>query len=228
MRRPTPVTTRIITAESGSRRNPQSATKLVTEPEVMWYGPAGTHSKRIFSATRWPSGIPRSWKNAPSANTNETPTLPTQIALAAALLRRRPMKNISAAPASGNIGISQMRSRKNGKTAFTRFPLLRTRLPLQQIHFIGQHRRAIAEKRDDDSQTHGRFRRRIGNNENRENLAVDAAPHARKRHQVDIHRVQNELDGHQNDDHVAARQHADHSDDEQRQAQINIMAHRQH
>ena len=47
--------------------------------------------------------------------------------------------------------------------------------------------------------------------------------HPRKRHQVDIHRVQNQLDGHQNDDHVAAREHADHADGEQRQAQKKIM-----
>ena len=106
--KPTPVTTKIITAESGSSRNPQSAVKFVTEPEVMWNGPAGTHSNKIFSATRCASGRPSNWTNAPSAKTNETATLPTQMAFTGELLSRRPMKNISAAPASGNIGISQI------------------------------------------------------------------------------------------------------------------------
>ena len=45
----------------------------------------------------------------------------------------------------------------------------------------------------------------------------------RERDQVDVHRVQDQLDGHQNDDDVAAGEHADRADQQQRGAQRQVM-----
>src|SRR5260370_33050180 len=85
-------------------------------------------------------------------------------------------------------------------------------LPFQQIHFVGQHGFAIPEKRDDDAEPHGGFSGRVGNNEERENLAVHGAEQPRESHQVDIQGIQDQLDGHQNHDDVSPRQHSDHRD----------------
>src|SRR5438132_1587508 len=49
--------------------------------------------------------------------------------------------------------------------------LLSCRLPLQQIHFVRQHRFAVAEKSDDDSEADGSLRGSIGNDEKREDLS---------------------------------------------------------
>jgi hypothetical protein len=45
-----------------------------------------------------------------------------------------------------------------------------SRLPFQQIHLIAQQCLTVPEKRDDDAQAHGGFRRRVGNDENREHV----------------------------------------------------------
>src|SRR6266568_2969816 len=73
-----------------------------------------------------------------------------------------PKKNISAAPASGKRGISQISSRK-----FTLF------LPLQQVDFIRLHGFLVPEKRDQDAQPDGSFGHSVGNDEDGEDLTVD-------------------------------------------------------
>src|SRR3989442_4819112 len=242
IRKPTPVTTRIITAESGSSSSPHSATKLTSLPELVCVRPAGTHSNRIFCATRSAAGRWSNCQTAPRENTKETKPLPTHTALTAEFCSRFPTSSIRAAPARGKSGMSQTLSRKNSvgisvlhalaalfvRSAIPSFAAPRIRLPLQDVHFVGQHGRTVPEKRDDDAQPHGRFRRRIGDHEDGEDLAVHVAEHARQRDQRDVHRVQDQLDGHQDDDNVAAREHANHADGEERQAQEQVMAGRNH
>src|ERR1017187_11006939 len=64
--------------------------------------------------------------------------------------RNLPISSISTAPASGNSGISQMRSRK-----FTAL------LPLQQIDFVGLHGFLVAEQRDQDEIGRASCRERV-------------------------------------------------------------------
>ena len=52
---------------------------------------------------------------------------------------------------------------------------------------------------------------------------LTCAAGVRKGHQVDVHGVEDQLDGHQNDHDVAARQHADGADEQQRRAQGQVM-----
>ncbi len=52
------------------------------------------------------------------------------------------------------------------------------------------------------------------------------AEQPRERHEINIHGVQNQLDAHQNDDDVAARDHADDADGEERQTEHEIMCDR--
>ena len=94
--------------------------------------------------------------------------------------------------------------------------------PLQQVHFVHIHGFLVAEEGDHNAKPHGGLRRRVGNHENRKNLPVQVLE-PRKRHQIQVDRIQDQLNGHQNDDHIAARHHADHADDEQRRRDNQVM-----
>ena len=69
----------------------------------------------------------------------------------------------------------------------------------------------------------GRFGRGDRDDEDREHLADRVLQLARERHQVDVHRVQHQLDRHEDDDDVAADHHADDADDEQRRRQEHVV-----
>src|ERR1700682_503509 len=116
---------------------------------------------------------------------NEIKTLPAQIRLTADLGSRRPNSIISAAPASGNSGISQRCVRKYSLDITPRKPLS----PLQHIHFIRQDGLTIPEECNDDTEPHRGLRRRIGNNEKREDLPINRAKQPRKCDEIDIHGV---------------------------------------
>src|SRR2546422_5126253 len=81
MTKPTPVTTSTITQESGSSSIPQSATKRTTSLALVYIGPAGTHSNRIFWKTRCSGSAPSNCSTAPSAKTKDNNTLPTHSTL---------------------------------------------------------------------------------------------------------------------------------------------------
>src|SRR5208282_1642159 len=146
-------------------------------------------------------------------------TLPTQKKLTAAFGRCRPISSMSAAVTSGNSGISQRCSRKypegfmaaaSGISNSWPSPSKMERAsPFQKVHFVFKHRFAITEESDDDAQSHRGFRGRVRDNEQRKNLPGNVAKNPREGHQVDVHGVQNQLDGHQHHDHVAPRNHAD-------------------
>ena len=69
----------------------------------------------------------------------------------------------------------------------------------------------------------GSFGHRVGDHKDREDLHVDVLQRVRKRNQVDVHRVEDQFDGHQNDHHVPPRQHAHGADEQQRRAQCQVM-----
>src|SRR2546422_6147296 len=146
MTKPTPVTTSTITQESGSSSIPQSATKRTTSLALVYIGPAGTHSNRIFWKTRCSGSAASSCSTAPSAKTKDNNTLPTHSTLTALFFKRRPMSSIRAADASGNSGTNQMYSRKNPVAVISapnleRYPLPLSFSPLQQIHFVREQDR---------------------------------------------------------------------------------------
>src|SRR5271166_4058337 len=95
-------------------------------------------------------------------------------------------------------------------------------LPLQQIHFVHVHRLLVAEEGDDDAEADRGFGGGVGNHEDREHLPVQSVQ-PRERHQVQVHGIQDQLNRHQNDDHVAPRQHADGANDEQRRRNNEVM-----
>src|SRR5579862_394671 len=123
------------------------------------------------------------------------------------------------APSRGSNGMNAMWSRKFITPAAS-IKVLRS--PLQKINLIRVHRLFVAEEGDDQAQAHGGFGGGVGNHEDGEHLTVHVMKHLRKSHQVDVHRVQDQFDGHENNDHVAAGEHADHADGKKSGAEIEI------
>src|ERR1700688_223711 len=91
-------------------------------------------------------------------------------------------------------------------------------LPFQQVHFVGKYGIAVAEKGDDDAEADGSFCGSVRDDKQSEDLSRDITENAGEKDQVDIDGVEDEFDGHQDDDNVAARDHANASDQKQRQA----------
>src|SRR4051794_12819473 len=128
MRKPIPVITRIITELRGSRKKPHCAPM------------EGSQRNWI---TSWVfSGVPVSCATAPIERRREMKMAPGQRIEITVFGRRLPSKGITAAPARGIRGMSQMRSRK--------FIVLTS--PFQNVDFIGQHRSLVAEQRDENAQ----------------------------------------------------------------------------
>ena len=75
---------------------------------------------------------------------------------------------------------------------------------------------------------HRRFGGRDRDDEDREYLANGVMPLARKRHQVDVDGIQNQLNRHENDDDVAPHHHTGHADDEESGGQEHVMRRSDH
>ena len=97
-------------------------------------------------------------------------------------------------------------------------------LPFHQVDFVGVHRFLVAEQGNDDTQSDGCLRRRIHDHKNSENLSVYGEKLFGESHQVDVHGVQNEFDGHQDDHDVSAREHSDGSNGKKSRAQKKVMS----
>src|SRR4051794_182247 len=97
-------------------------------------------------------------------------------------------------------------------------------LPFQKIDLIQKDRLAVAVERDDDAEPDGGFGGGDDDDENREDLSGDGVliarqlQVAREGDEVQVRRVQNQLDRHEDDDDVAPREHARHADDEEERA----------
>src|ERR1700739_85137 len=101
-------------------------------------------------------------------------------------------------------------------------------LPFKEVHFVGEHGLSIAEESDDDAKAYRGFRGSVRNNEEGEDLSSDIAENTREQHEIDIYGVEDEFDGHEDDDDVPARHNADATDQEQRQAEKQVMSRRHH
>src|SRR6266478_4956061 len=99
------------------------------------------------------------------------------------------------------------------------------RLTLHQIDVFNRDRAAVAEVHHQHRQTDRRFRRGHRQHQQREHLADDVAQEGRERHQVDIHREQDQFDRHQDDDDVlAVEKDAENAEREQDRADRQIMS----
>src|SRR5207244_13329485 len=102
------------------------------------------------------------------------------------------------------------------------------RLPLKQINLVSQHCLAVTEKSDDDSEADGGFRGSICDDEKCEDLSRHITIQTGKGHQVDVHGIENQLDRHEHDNDVAARDDTNHADDEERETQKQVVFDRKH
>ena len=109
MRKPTPVTTSIMTQESGSSCIPTLTLRFPKDPFDKWNAPAGNQVYKGLRKTWWyDSGRPRNCTKHPSAQRKDRPGSPTETAETARFEDRRPKKSWMAAPRSGKTGINQM------------------------------------------------------------------------------------------------------------------------
>src|ERR1043166_67782 len=150
----------------------------------------------------------------------------------------RPSRPLMAAPARGNNGTSQMYlyiSFKFQVSSFEsknrRLPNLKpeTRnsklfLPLQNIDLVNQDRFLVPIKRNHYPQANCRFRCRHYDDEDRKHL-TGSGVHvtrvlqvARHRDEIQIGRIENKFDRHEDDDDVATRQHTGYADDKKQRA----------
>src|SRR6266571_3944646 len=212
MSMPTPVTNNSQMPERGSSRKPASTLNSATCPPaagqvVRLPVSLPSHVYITFSkgAPLWASENPAYCNTANADQTNATTTVPTQMPLTAAWVSFRPKKNISTAPNAGSSRTTHRWSRKN----------ISQPSPLQQIYVVYIHRLAVAEKRNQDSQSHGGFRGGVGGHKDGKYLPLQPI-NSRERHQVQVHRVQDQLNGHQHNHYIASRQHSNRPNHEQR------------
>src|SRR5687768_4168133 len=86
----------------------------------------------------------------------------------------------------------------------------------------------MPEQRDDQCQSHGRFGRGDGHDEERDDLPVDASPVPPRGHERQVHRVQHDLDGQEHGDQVAAQEHAGRPNREEQAGEEQIVVQRDH
>src|SRR5436305_1139523 len=139
-----PVTTRIITELSGSRKKPHCACTAGNQRNCT--------TSCVFPA------VPVSCTTAPADMRNERKTVPGQRIEITGFGKYFPNNSIAAAPARGISGMSQMRSRK----------FIVPASPLQEIDFVCQHCALVSEQRDQNAQADCRLRDRRCNHEYRE------------------------------------------------------------
>jgi len=83
---------------------------------------------------------------------------------------------------------------------------------------------AIAEEGDDNAEADGGFRSGVGDDEEGEDLSGNVAEVAREGNEIDAYGVEDQLDGHEDDDDIPARDDADGADHKEREAQEQIVA----
>src|SRR6266536_3110114 len=189
MSAPTPVTVRAITTDSGSARKATST----------WNVPTVIQSQRFDRITRCGAGLEVTSTSRPTAATNEPNTVSEASQPGVVPRHRLPVSNRTAAPASGNSGISARRVMS----------------ALEEVGVVDVRREALSVQRDDDGQPHHDLRGGHDHDEERQDLSVQVPVLPGERHQGQVDRVQLELDGHEDDQGVPSHQDADGADGEQ-------------
>src|SRR5262245_742992 len=101
-------------------------------------------------------------------------------------------------------------------------------LATEQVEAVRLDGPANAEDRDDDGQPDGDLGDRDGDREEREDQTGDVTAEARERDQVDVDRVEHQLDAEQDADRVPARQHAEQADGEDQGGQREVRREADH
>src|SRR3990170_6682834 len=187
---PTPVTTSVIVIESGSTRTVASNVKP----------PDPIHSK---SRTAWRRSSPGDERSSRSTRTPRPNPAATRIVASqpAHLPSRRPTNRLTAAPASGSVGMSQAWSIIRSSPQHAHVVDARALPPPIDVH--------------DDRQADHDLGRGDHHGEERKDLPVQVAVHPTERDEREVHAVQLELDGHEDDQRVLPDEHADGPDREQ-------------
>ena len=103
------------------------------------------------------------------------------------------------------------------------------RSALHHIDIFNRDRAAIAIIDHENSKPDCRFSRRNRQNQQRENLPDQRAAKRRESHKIDVYREQDQLDRHENDDHVfAVDENAEHAKREQDRRDRQIMSKTDH
>src|SRR5438477_10733209 len=159
-----------------------------------WKSPTWIQEKRSCVSRRPSAGSDSSAAKQESAISREIPTEPTPIALTSLRLRRPAPTPFTIAPIRGRSGTSQ---RSESPT-----------LSFQEVDVVHVRGLPIPEDRDQDREPHGHFRGRDRHDEEDEDLAVHVAVLPGKGHEAQVHRVQHQLDRHEDDQRAPAHQHA--------------------
>src|SRR5262245_64670187 len=140
---------------------------------------------------------------APAASRNARKTAPHAIPATARRDRRPPMRPQTTNPAKGSSG-----SRGISPSTIS---------PLEQVQLVHLNRFLVAEQRDDDGEADRDLAGGDADDEGRERLTrqVGDLPETGEGDEVEVRRVEHQLDRHEDDDRVAAREDAEHADREE-------------
>src|SRR6516225_1490054 len=206
---PIPVTTRIMTADSGSSRNVSPTLK---SPDVIQVNACCTIERSSgWSETSCQTAAIETRKDsrmAPHATLPET-----------CLVNRRPRLAFSRNPTSGRTG-----TRSSIRRSDRRFRVS----PSQAHEAVGVERLAEPEQADHDRQPDGGLCGCHGHDEEDDDLAVGGAERPAKRDEAQVHRVEHDFDREQDRDQVAPDEHAGGSDRKQNRREHEVVVERHH
>src|SRR5579864_4441802 len=218
---PIPVTTRIMTADNGSRRRVRPTLK---SPDVIHVNACWTMERSSgASAISRQSAAPDVRNAAMIAAHARPPEAP--------LLSRRPKLALTRKPTKGKSGIRSsidpLRAVVPSWPARAFVPSWPPCSPFQRRKGIGVERLAVPEQADHDREPDRGFRGRDGHDEEDDDLAVRGAQRPSERDERQVHGVQHDLDRQQDRNEVAPREDTGGPDREQngREHQIVVEGH---
>src|SRR5512139_3427427 len=176
-----PVMTRIITADSGSRRNARSSVK----------SPEAIHVNSVCVRARDSTGRPARAITCMTATAKAATITADARPPETALGSRRPSEALTRKPANGRRGISDS-----------------TGSPLERREGFRVERLAVAEERNHQREAHGGFGGRDRHHEEGDDLAVDGAELAPEGDEGQVHGVEHDLHRQQQGDHVTPQEDA--------------------
>src|SRR5579871_2652365 len=154
-----------ITAESGSRRTPHSATSGAS-PLAEDKTPGQNHSRKMCWKRRSWGGALNNCQTAPETQAHTSSDEPTESTLTTDLCSSPRKAKRIAATARGNTGTSQRNSRKNPEGVTSgHLRIGGGRSPSKEIHVAGGKGLAIAEESEDDGETDDGFGHGSGEDE---------------------------------------------------------------
>src|SRR5262245_44173927 len=199
MSEPMPVTTRIITADSGSSRNARLTTK----------SPDAIQVNTFWTTSREPGSIPTSCQTWDTATANEA-SITRQARPPDTLFdKRRPIEALTRKPTNGRRGISDS-----------------TGSPLERRERFGIERLAVPEEPDHERQADGGLGGGDGHDEERDDLSVHRPELAAERNERQVRGVQHDLDRQEQRDQVTAHKDAGRADREQQTGEDEVMLER--